>query len=174
MHKFCILFHVNSGESCEYPQNPPHGKWDCFTHGKPVNRRGLITAAADGEYEPYQGNHDSHFIALQKKCHNKSVQGRAGLTESCLEHVNLRCHNMVSSICVNFTCDLFWTKTYSGVNWNILCSWKNFSGFQCRLECDSGFIAQRTPVINCVDGVYAQGVIIGSISDTFLVGFVQI
>ena len=98
MHKFCILFHVNSGESCEYPQNPPHGKWDCFTHGKPVNRRGLITAAADGEYEPYQGNHDSHFIALQKKCHNKSVQGRAGLTESCLEHVNLRCPNMVSSI----------------------------------------------------------------------------
>ena len=102
MHKFCILFHVYSGESCEYPQNPPHGKWDCFTNGKPVNRRGLMTAAADGEYEPYKGNHYSHFIALQKKCYVKSDQGRVGLTESCLEYVNLRCPNMVSSIKCQF------------------------------------------------------------------------
>ena len=35
-----------------------------------------------------------------------------------------------------------------------------FSGFQCRLECDSGFVAQRTPVIYCVDGAFAKSVII--------------
>ena len=70
--------------------------------------------------------------------------------------------------------DIFWRQLKKGYYWDILCSWKNFSGFQCRLECKSGFIAQRTPVINCVDGVYAQGVIIRSISEIFLVGFVQI
>ena len=32
-----------------------------------------------------------------------------------------------------------------------------FSALQCRLECESGFVAQRTPLITCVNGEYAQG-----------------
>ena len=61
-------------------------------------------------------NHYSHFIALQKKCYEKSVQSRAGLTEACLEHVNLRCPNMVSSIKCQFHSrsilnkDIFWRQ----------------------------------------------------------------
>ena len=32
-----------------------------------------------------------------------------------------------------------------------------FSALQCRLECDSGYVAQRTPLITCVYGEYAKG-----------------
>ena len=32
-----------------------------------------------------------------------------------------------------------------------------FSALQCRLECQSGYVAQRTPLITCVNGEYAQG-----------------
>ena len=35
------------------------------------------------------------------------------------------------------------------------------SALQCRLECDSGYVSQYTPLITCVNGQYAQGVIIG-------------
>ena len=34
---------------------------------------------------------------------------------------------------------------------------KQFSALQCRLECESGFVAQRTPLITCVNGEYAKG-----------------
>ena len=37
-----------------------------------------------------------------------------------------------------------------------------FPALQCRLECDSGYIAQRTPLITCVNGEYAKRV---SLSD---------
>ena len=32
-----------------------------------------------------------------------------------------------------------------------------FPALQCRLECESGYIAQRTPLITCVNGEYAKG-----------------
>ena len=32
-----------------------------------------------------------------------------------------------------------------------------FSALQCRLECESGYVAQRTPLITCVNGEYAPG-----------------
>ena len=32
-----------------------------------------------------------------------------------------------------------------------------FPALQCRLECESGYVAQRTPLITCVNGEYAQG-----------------
>ena len=51
----------------------PHSKWDGFTHGKPVNRRGLITAAADGEYEPYQGKPLFPFHSTAKEMLRKSL-----------------------------------------------------------------------------------------------------
>ena len=35
-----------------------------------------------------------------------------------------------------------------------------FSALQCRLECEPGYIAQRTPLVTCVDGEYEKGVII--------------
>ena len=31
------------------------------------------------------------------------------------------------------------------------------SALQCRLECEAGYVAQRTPLITCVNGEYAQG-----------------
>ena len=31
-----------------------------------------------------------------------------------------------------------------------------FSALQCRLECETGFVAQRTPLITCVNGEYAK------------------
>ena len=31
------------------------------------------------------------------------------------------------------------------------------SALQCRLECEPGYVAQRTPLITCVNGEYAQG-----------------
>ena len=31
------------------------------------------------------------------------------------------------------------------------------SALQCRLECEPGYIAQRKPIITCVNGVYVQG-----------------
>ena len=31
------------------------------------------------------------------------------------------------------------------------------SALQCRLECESGYVAQRTPLITCVNGEYAKG-----------------
>ena len=34
---------------------------------------------------------------------------------------------------------------------------KQFSALQCRLECESGYVAQRTPLITCVNGEYAPG-----------------
>ena len=32
-----------------------------------------------------------------------------------------------------------------------------FPALQCRLECESGYVAQRTPLITCVNGEYAKG-----------------
>ena len=32
-----------------------------------------------------------------------------------------------------------------------------FLALQCRLECESGYVAQRTPLITCVNGEYAKG-----------------
>ena len=32
-----------------------------------------------------------------------------------------------------------------------------FSALQCWLECDPGYVAQRVPLITCVDGQYAKG-----------------
>ena len=34
--------------------------------------------------------------------------------------------------------------------------WLHFSALQCRLECQSGYVAQRTPLITCVNGEYAK------------------
>ena len=31
------------------------------------------------------------------------------------------------------------------------------SALQCRLECEAGYVAQRTPLITCVNGEYAKG-----------------
>ena len=31
------------------------------------------------------------------------------------------------------------------------------SALQCRLECEPGYVAQRTPLITCVKGKYAKG-----------------
>ena len=33
----------------------------------------------------------------------------------------------------------------------------SFPALQCRLECESGYVAQRTPLITCVNGEYAKG-----------------
>ena len=35
------------------------------------------------------------------------------------------------------------------------------SALQCRLECDSGYVAQQTPLITCVKGEYAKKVSFG-------------
>ena len=36
--------------------------------------------------------------------------------------------------------------------------WSNlFPALQCRLECEPGYVAQRTPLITCVNGEYAKG-----------------
>ena len=32
-----------------------------------------------------------------------------------------------------------------------------FLALQCRLECEPGYVAQRTPLITCVNGEYAKG-----------------
>ena len=32
-----------------------------------------------------------------------------------------------------------------------------FPALQCRLECDPGYVAQKTPLITCVNGEYAKG-----------------
>ena len=43
-----------------------------------------------------------------------------------------------------------------------------FSALQCRLECESGYVAQRTPLITCVNGEYAKGChYLQKISQTF-------
>ena len=41
-------------------------------------------------------------------------------------------------------------------NLNPFRSMKSFSALQCRLECESGYVAQRAPLITCVNGEYAQ------------------
>ena len=45
---------------------------------------------------------------------------------------------------------------------------KLISAIQCRLECEPGFVAQHTPLITCVNGQYAKGVIICITSFTSL------
>ena len=34
---------------------------------------------------------------------------------------------------------------------------KKIPALQCRLECDPGYVAQKTPLITCVNGEYAKG-----------------
>ena len=36
-------------------------------------------------------------------------------------------------------------------------SMKHVSALQCRLECESGYVAQKTPLITCVKGEYEKG-----------------
>ena len=34
---------------------------------------------------------------------------------------------------------------------------QSYPALQCRLECEPGYVAQRTPLITCVNGEYAKG-----------------
>ena len=44
--------------------------------------------------------------------------------------------------------------------------WNPFPALQCRLECEAGYVAQRTPLITCVNGEYAKGCHYLSLSHT--------
>ena len=44
--------------------------------------------------------------------------------------------------------------------------WNPFPALQCRLECEPGYVAQRTPLITCVNGEYAKGCHYLSLSHT--------
>ena len=62
---------------------------------------------------------------------------------------------------------LFWPgnkakKTHYSVIWSNL----QFLALQCRLECEPGYVAQRTPLITCVNGEYAKGCHYLSLSHT--------
>ena len=39
----------------------------------------------------------------------------------------------------------------------LLCYFLIFSALQCWLECEPGYVAQRVPLITCVNGKYAKG-----------------
>ena len=49
---------------------------------------------------------------------------------------------------------------------NLVIWWNLFPALQCRLECEPGYVAQRTPLITCVNGEYAKGCHYLSLSHT--------
>ena len=65
-------------------------------------------------------------------------------------HTQVTWLQISSSLPVNFSLE-------SSLMWNSIIWFNHSLALQCRLECESGYVAQRTPLITCVNGEYAKG-----------------